>query len=377
MTNYIILRYGLSTGTCAAAAAKAAALAAQSTIVDRVVVPTPIGLRVEVPVKYAKKLKDQAGEACVVKDSGDDRENDVTHGLHIVARVELKAGRNIEVRGGRGVGVVTQPGLPIPPGEYAINPVPRRQIENAVKEVLPEALGAIIEISIPGGDKISSKTLNPELGIVEGLSILGTTGFVEPYSCRAFIQTIALQLNLLLNLKVHFPIVTSGRTTKRWLVENCRIPANRIIEAGDYIVKALEVAHSMGFKKAVLVSKPAKILKLSVGAVNTNSAFVDARLEALVFHALKAGVGFKELSELANARSVAQGLLLLKKGQLEKVLKHVALEAERKIQRRFHGMKLAAAVLYRNTLYGTPNFSEIFNEALQDASKSCHSRAWT
>lgn len=369
MGSYIILRYGLSTGTCAAAAAKAAALAAQDMIVDRIVVPTPIGLRVEVPVKYAKKIEDRVGEACVVKDSGDDRENDVTHGLHVVAHVELKVDKGIEVIGGAGVGMVTQPGLPAPPGKHAINPIPKRQIEDAVREALPENFGATVKVSIPDGDKVAYNTLNPELGIIGGLSILGTTGFVEPYSCRAYIQVISLQLSYLLNSGAHCPIITSGKATKQWLVKKLGIFGRQIIEAGDYVVKALEIAHSIGFKKVLLVSRPAKALKLSVGAINTSSAFVDARLEALIFHALKAEVEYDVLVKLANARSVAQGLLMLSEEQLERVLRSIALEVERRLQRRIRETEVAVAILHRNALYETPKFRDLLNEVLDVAAK--------
>jgi len=356
MSDYVIVRLGLSTGTCAAAAAKAAVLAALGLIVRKVVVPTPIGLRVEVPVVYAKRTGDRSGEAGVVKDAGDDRENDVTHGIMIIAEAELTESGTVEITGGPGVGIVTEPGLPVPPGEYAINPVPRRQIAEAVREALPHGLGARIRIRVPDGEEIAKLTMNPELGIVGGISILGTTGLVIPYSHRAFIQSLATHLKHLRALGESLVIIVTGHDAKRVLVEKYGVKSKLIVIAGDYIPQALKLAENQGFNYALIVAKPAKALKLAVGAINTSSDIVDARIEALVYHMLRAGLDLDKIRHAITASSVSEVLSLLHPDDVRRVLRSVAEAMSKQLSRRVSKITVRSAVLYGSELIGDNDF---------------------
>ncbi len=177
------LKYGITTGATAAAAAKAAVIAALKEPVDRVVIPTPIGLRFEVPIKSSRKLANDTAEAITVKDAGQDI--DVTDKMEITATIKLTDDGKITIKSGEGIGKVTKAGLQVPIGEGAINPVPKSMITEAVKEVLPAGKGVEILISAPEGANIAKKTMNAKLGITGGVSILGTTGVVKPLSLEA------------------------------------------------------------------------------------------------------------------------------------------------------------------------------------------------
>ncbi|MBM4401195.1 MAG: cobalamin biosynthesis protein CbiD, partial [Crenarchaeota archaeon] len=190
------LKYGITTGATAAAAAKAAVIALVSDPVDRVVIPTPIGIRFEIPVKESRKLSDGAAVATVVKDAGDDI--DVTDKLEISATVKLTDDGKITIKGSRGIGIVTKSGLPVPVGESAINPMPRKMITVAVKEALPTGKGVEVILSIPEGEKVAKKTLNAKLGIVGGISVLGTTGVVKPLSMEACKRSLVPQIDVAL-----------------------------------------------------------------------------------------------------------------------------------------------------------------------------------
>src|SRR5262249_23014694 len=192
MAKQPVLRRGWTTGTCAAAAAKAAfAAVVTGEFPDPVAVTLPRGERPSFALAMTH-LAENTATAGVVKDAGDDP--DVTHGALVCATVRRAApGSGVAFRAGEGVGTVTRPGLPVPPGEPAINPVPRRMIREAIEEIAAANGGAAdaeVEISIPGGATLAAKTVNARLGIIGGLSILGTTGIVVPYSCSAWIHSI-------------------------------------------------------------------------------------------------------------------------------------------------------------------------------------------
>jgi cobalt-precorrin-5B (C1)-methyltransferase len=183
------LKRGWTTGACAAAAAKAAVSAMVSgAFPDPVEIALPSGRRVAFALAR-HELGEDSATAAIVKDAGDDP--DVTHGALVTATVRRgQPGSGITYRRGEGVGLVTRPGLPIPPGEPAINPVPRKMIAASVLEAAGEDADIEVEISVPGGEKMAERTLNPRLGILGGISILGTTGIVIPYSCSSWIHSI-------------------------------------------------------------------------------------------------------------------------------------------------------------------------------------------
>jgi cobalt-precorrin-5B (C1)-methyltransferase len=265
------LRYGWTTGTCSAAAAKAAALLLRDGDPPSAVeVPLPKGeQRPSFPVERCERAGDGA-IAVVVKDAGDDP--DVTHGAHLTARVTLVAEPGIVLRGGEGVGTVTRLGLGLEVGGPAINAGPRAQITAAVGEVVDLArVGVDVEISVPGGEKMARRTSNPRLGIMGGISILGTTGIVRPFSTAAWRASVGQAIDVMdAQGSKTVVLTTGGRTEKaarRLLPE---LPEVCFVEVGDFTGYALKRAAKLEFERCVFVGMAGKLAKLAAGIMMTH-----------------------------------------------------------------------------------------------------------
>ncbi|MEM3356294.1 MAG: cobalt-precorrin-5B (C(1))-methyltransferase CbiD [Candidatus Bathyarchaeia archaeon] len=309
------LKYGLSTGACAAAAAKAAVTALVSNTVDRVVIPTPIGIRFEIPVKESKKLGD-AAVATVVKDAGDDI--DVTDKLEISATVRLTDDGKITVKGDKGVGVVTKPGLPVPVGESAINPVPRSMIIAAVKEALPNEKGAEVVISVPEGEKVAKKTLNAKLGVIGGISILGTTGVVKPLSLEACRRSLVPQIDVALAKGYDHVFLVPGNIGERITKKLFNVPDEAIIQTGDFMGYMLDKAVKKGVKEITLLGHPGKLVKLAAGIFNTHHKVADARGEVIAAYAAAVGADSQLVNKILASNTTEEAIVLLKQANLLK-----------------------------------------------------------
>ena len=231
------LRRGWTTGACATAASKAAfAALVTGTFPDPIEIALPSGQRVAFALAVNRKAEGSA-TAGVIKDAGDDP--DVTHGALVLATVRQGArGSGVSFKAGEGVGTVTLPGLPIPPGEPAINPVPRQMMREAIAEVAAAhncPADVEIEISIPNGEALAAKTLNARLGIVGGLSILGTTGIVVPYSCAAWIATIHQGIDVARALGIPHVAGATGRTSEAAIAKLYDLPERALIDMGDFV----------------------------------------------------------------------------------------------------------------------------------------------
>jgi cobalt-precorrin-5B (C1)-methyltransferase len=274
------LRQGFSTGTAAAAAAKGALYELlRRPCPDRVQVTLPGGGSLSIPLNRHGRYSAR-GEAVVVKDAGDDP--DVTNGAEIGARVwHLVApgdGEDITLLGGEGVGRVTKPGLPVAVGEPAINPVPRRMIRRALRQVwdklcLGEPLRLRVEIFVPRGEELARHTLNPRLGIMGGISILGTTGLVKPFSHQAYRATIASSLRVAqaAGLK-HIGFSTGGKSEEHLKALTPELPDEAFIQMGDYVRFALKVAGHMGFPEITAAAFFGKALKIAQGFGHTHAS---------------------------------------------------------------------------------------------------------
>lgn len=265
------LRSGYTTGACAAAAAKAAALILVTGVArDSVEIPFPDGSRVEfvlVPVVYTGD-ETCVSSACVIKDAGDDP--DVTNGARIEATVNFRrksgAGEQFTILGGKGVGKVTKPGLSVAVGLPAINPIPQKMIRAAVAEALseggkePDCCLEII-ISIPEGEVLAEKTLNHRLGIVGGLSVLGTTGIVRPVSADAWTATISTSMDVAKEAGLNEIILSTGRTSERAVEEYLGFPEEALVMMGDYLHFSLVAAAKHKFCKIHLAAMWAKVMK--------------------------------------------------------------------------------------------------------------------
>ncbi len=272
--NRADLRRGWTTGACATAATKAAWTALLTgAFPDPVQITLPKGQTPEFALAI-HELNEDTARAGVVKDAGDDP--DVTHGALIISQVERGApGSGIVFRAGEGVGMVTKPGLPIPPGEPAINPVPRVLMTNVIAEVAVEHnahADAIITIHVPGGDKIAKQTWNPRLGIVGGISILGTTGIVIPYSCAAWIHSIHRGIDVARALDTPHIAACVGSTSERMVQALYDLPETAYIDMGDFVGGMLKYLRRHPVRKISIAGGFAKFTKLANGDMDLHSS---------------------------------------------------------------------------------------------------------
>jgi cobalt-precorrin-5B (C1)-methyltransferase len=267
------LRRGWTTGTCAAAAAKAAYLGWRTgDFPDPVEVALPGGGRPAFSLALAEPVEGGA-RAGVVKDAGDDP--DVTHGALVVAHLTAAPpGAGVLFRAGEGVGTVTRPGLPLPVGEPAINPVPREMIRAALAEAAAAcggSLDVVVTLSVPGGEALAAKTLNPRLGIVGGLSILGTTGIVVPYSCAAWIHTIHRGIDVARASGLAHVAGATGATSEAAVQRLHGLPDHALIDMGDFAGGMLKYLRRHPVAKVTVAGGFAKMTKLAQGLLDLHS----------------------------------------------------------------------------------------------------------
>jgi len=264
------LRSGYTTGSCATAAAKAAAIGlCKGNIPDEVEIDTPAGIKLKLRI-YHKQLSADEAACAVQKDAGDDP--DVTNGCYVHAKVKRNDTQTIEIDGGEGVGRVTKPGLQVPVGHAAINPVPRRMIEGAVKEVIGNGCGLKIVISVPDGKALGEKTFNPKLGILGGISIIGTTGIVRPMSEDAFKTSLLCGLDIAQGIGYETVVLVPGSLGERSFLNLFDIPKDRVIQISNFIGFMLDAAGQRNFKRVILAGHPGKLAKLLRGDFQTHSA---------------------------------------------------------------------------------------------------------
>jgi cobalt-precorrin-5B (C1)-methyltransferase len=288
---------GFTTGTAAAAAAVAAVRFLMDRSCCKVELSLPAGRDVTIPVTGCIRTENGA-EAWVTKDSGDDP--DVTHGAVIVSSVEILDAPGVTVLGGKGVGVVTKPGLPIPPGKAAINPGPMALIRRSIESELPQGNGAIVSISIPGGEELAKRTYNPRLGIVGGLSILGTSGIVSPMSTEAIVGTIKSELSMLSASGARVVCLVPGNYGRR-MAMLLGVPEKMIVNISNFAGDALSMSGNFGFEKLILIGQIGKFAKLSAGSLDTHSSKSDGRLEALAAYSALHGADSDEVRAILDS----------------------------------------------------------------------------
>ncbi|MBS0640382.1 MAG: cobalt-precorrin-5B (C(1))-methyltransferase [Proteobacteria bacterium] len=297
------LRRGWTTGACATAATKAAATALLTgAFPDPVRITLPRGEQPAFALATTSRDGDRA-TAGIVKDAGDDP--DVTHGALVLSSVRLlPPGSGIRFRAGEGVGTVTRPGLPVPPGEPAINPVPRRLMTGVLVDL--GLADAEVEIAIPGGEALAQRTLNGRLGIVGGLSILGTTGVVIPYSCAAWIDTIHRGIDVARATGLQHIVGSTGDTSERAAQALHHLPETALIEMGDFVGGMLKYLRRHPVPRVTIAGGVAKMTKLAQGMLDLHSKRGSADLDALAEVAREAGAGADLAERIRAAGSVAQ-----------------------------------------------------------------------
>lgn len=330
------LRNGFTTGTCAAVAAgAAAAFLAGGEPVDRFTVTLPDGSETSLPVSV-RPDGPGAALATVVKDAGDDP--DITDGIEVVVRVVKRPDANIAIDGGAGVGRVTKPGLDQPVGAAAINSVPRRMIAdavNAVRKRFGYRGGFDILVTIPAGEALAARTFNPRLGIVGGLSVLGTTGIVEPMSTRAVLDSLEAEMRMHRAGGGTILVITPGKYGEAFLAGYEPLRAAPSVVCANHVGAALDRAIAAGFDRLVFVGHIGKMIKLSGGILDTHSRVADGRLELLALHAALAGAGPGDLREILDAATVDQGLdTVTRLGLRDAVIRGILDRAEKYLRER-------------------------------------------
>jgi cobalt-precorrin-5B (C1)-methyltransferase len=302
------LRYGWTTGACATAAAKAAYTALLTgEFPDPVEVTLPRGQRPAFALATTTMTEDSATVG-VVKDAGDDP--DVTHGALVIATVRRAApGCGVRFRAGEGVGTVTLPGLPVPPGEPAINPVPRQMIRGVIDEVAAargDAGDVEVEIAIPGGEALAAKTMNGRLGIVGGLSILGTTGIVVPYSCSSWIQSIRSGIDVARAACLTHVAGSTGATSEAAVQKIYALPEIALIDMGDFVGGMLKYVRTHPVPRVTVAGGVGKMTKLAQGLLDLHSRRGAVDLTVLARLAVGAG-GSPALAErILGANTAAE-----------------------------------------------------------------------
>lgn len=348
------LRNGYTTGSCAAAAAKAAAfMLFTGGRKERISLKTPAGVVLTLPVSDVER-NETSVRCSVQKDSGDDP--DVTDGIRIFAEVSFlpaEAGGEegkIAIAGGEGIGVVTKPGLDQPVGEAAINSVPRKMIAENVLEVcrLMDYNGSLkVTVSAPEGKKLAEKTFNPRLGIVGGISILGTTGIVEPMSERALVETIRAELRVRKAGGAEYVLLTPGNYGAAFIRDTLHLDPSEAVMTSNFIGDSLEICAELGFKGALLVGHIGKLVKLAGGMMNTHSRYGDCRMEILAAHAAAAGLPAARAAEVLSCVSTEEAVrILTDEGVLRQTMAGIADRIAVHMARCFSGDMSTGAIVF-------------------------------
>lgn len=343
MNEFIIqdgkkLRLGYTTGSCAAAASKAAAyMLLSGRRKEKISIETPKGMTLELDVLDIK-MGESAVSCAVKKDAGDDP--DVTDGALVYSKVALSNVPGVHIDGGEGVGRVTKPGLDQPVGNAAINSVPRRMIKENVEEVMKlfDCLcGLSVVISIPAGEALAKKTFNPRLGIVGGISVLGTTGIVEPMSEKALVETIRAELNQRRALGAENVLLTPGNYGAEFIKTSLGVDPDIAVQTSNFIGDSLDICRELGFKKALLIGHIGKLVKLAGNMMNTHSKYGDCRMEILAAHSGAAGADAKLLAKMLSCVACDEAVRLMREvnPELEKrALKSVTRKAHENLKHR-------------------------------------------
>ena len=316
------LRFGYTTGSCAAAAAKAAAwmlLTRQRK--ETISLITPKGVALTLPVLDIA-MEENRVSCAIRKDSGDDP--DVTNGTLIYAEVTRREASGIAVDGGFGVGRVTKKGLDQSVGSAAINSVPRQMIRENLEEILAltdQNCGLNVVISVPEGERLAKQTFNPRLGIVGGISILGTTGIVEPMSEKALVDTIRVELNQRKVGGDEYVLLTPGNYGCDFIRAGLELNPEQAVQSSNFIGQTLDICRELGFRGELLGGHIGKLVKLGGGMMNTHSKYGDCRMEILAAHAGIAGLAPAQIGEILQCVACDDALrIIMDAGCFEKTM---------------------------------------------------------
>lgn len=320
------LRFGYTTGSCATAASAAAAeMLLSGKRVEQAEITLPSGEKASFDIEDVD-IKEGEVTCAVTKDGGDDP--DATHGAKIFAKVQ-RAQEGIQLEGGKGVGTVTAKGLQCKAGEAAINPVPRKMIVENARRILQRYdadCGLAIEISVPDGEMIAKKTYNPRLGIVGGISILGTTGIVDPMSEKALVDTIKAVVDKQYAENPETILIAPGNYGRDFCREHLGLDIERAVTISNYIGEALDYIRYKGFKKILLVGHTGKLIKIAAGVMNTHSSYADCRMEVIGVHSAICGADGQTVAKIMNCITTDDAFDLIKDKSYYEAVKNRILE---------------------------------------------------
>lgn len=376
--NQTKLRTGYTTGSCAAAAAKAAAhMLVSGEVVGEVSLVTPSGIRLYLEVEDI--VKENNYVSCAIrKDSGDDP--DVTNGILVYARVTFAQDDVVKskviLEAGEGIGRVTQKGLEQSIGDPAINLVPRRMIREAVEEELQKAgtdRRVRVKIWVPNGAEIAKKTFNPKLGIEGGISILGTTGIVEPMSEKALTDTIFVEMKVRKENGMDYCYVVPGNYGSDFLYDTLGYQEDAAVKCSNYVGEVIDDAVRLQMKGILLVGHIGKFIKLAAGIMNTHSRQADGRMEILAAHAAMAGGSRELISQLMECITTTAALELLEKeGILKEVMSTVMIKIEEHLKHRAgDGLEIGAVMFSKEMgILGKTSDADRLTQQIQSRKKN-------
>jgi len=367
------LRLGYTTGSCAAAAAKAAAIMLLSReILESVCLITPSGVELTLAI-HDITIETNKVKCAVKKDSGDDP--DMTNGMLIYAEVTLHDGEII-IDGGQGIGRVTKPGLDQPVGNAAINSTPRMMIHRELESVREDYLytgGFIVMISAPEGEERAVRTFNSRLGIIGGISILGTSGIVEPMSENAIVDSLRAEMNMRITNGEEYLLLTPGNYGETYIGDVMKFDPEQALKCSNYIGDVIEYAADIGYKGILLIGHIGKLIKLAGGLFNTHSRYGDCRAEIIVTHAALFGIDPEHAARIINAATVDEMLVVLDEiGIREQVLNSIMKKIEFLIHERIKVINpnIEIAVIMFSLKYGllsmTENVGDLSNKIKGD-----------
>lgn len=344
------LRYGYTTGSCAAAAAKAAArMLLTGETVENIDLMTPKGILLHLEILDIHKGEEEV--SCAVrKDGGDDP--DATHGLLVYAAVRKKKESGVTIDGGRGVGRVTKRGLEQPVGAAAINRTPRAMITEAVEDIADAfgyTAGFTVVISIPGGEEVAKKTFNPRLGILGGISVLGTSGIVVPMSEDALIASIHAEMRLRKENGGDYLLITPGNYGAAFVSSYPDVDVENSVKCSNYVGETLDYAVNLGIRGILFVADIGKFIKVSGGIMNTHSRCADSRAELMTAAAIRAGADLETAKQLLETITTVEAIGILKeKGLLEKTMAEILPRIHYYLQHRIGEAFPTEAILFSN-----------------------------
>ncbi len=327
---------GVTTGTVATACS----LAAIDAILDS---PDIVCVNVETPKKSLDILIDEChklsdNSACAVAHKNPYNDPDVTVNLAIVAHVELIDfdGEKVIITGGEGVGIITKPGLQIPVGDYAINPVPRKMIKKNLEDKVPNGKSAKVTISIPKGREIAKKTMNPKLGIIDGISVLGTTGIARSMSSEAYKNSIVTQIDVAIASNLDDLVFVPGNIGEKLALKRLDVTKEQIIQTGNYVGFMFEEAKKRGIGKFTFFGHIGKLIKVAGGIFNTKHAVADGRREIMITHAGICGAEKETLLKLYDSATTDDMMDILNEINLQReVVNSIATAIKQRCMQRF------------------------------------------